>query len=1109
MSDDSSRGADDASGDIGLDLNRAIAESLSTLSEGYDGTNDNNDHNNTNEAAVKEEDDDLALENAIGDVFGLLVFPGLKQDQNGGSAQALQLALGETQDGPHTQTGDSQEPHSEAYDNEVDLEAAIGAAFEATHEKEHPNDAHSDENDGGSFEAHLAELLDSNQPTETHSDVNDEEDLGIDLDAAIGDAFKSIAGAQEATEEPQTELLASQEPSREETDDINLEEAIGDAFKSIAGHNHHEETERQHSAAPESDHTEAPNDDDLNAMISASFKLLMEKEPNDSAEGPRETNSFAENTIDPQLHPKRSDEGVDLSSIVHNIVSQMATSDADKPLGSRALPISDDILQELALEITNQVQDHIVEETSLKTNSIRNLPQIDDNVLEHFQNEAHKDDADSRNLLDESSLKAALATVVRNAIENNATTLNDSMKYPSTRRADEPQEADLEKLHMNEILQNAFTMAMENPQDLLSNMEVGEEDAAARARSIADTASALYKIQSALPSSTSRFLESLNRSDDIRLAGPGNKQKLEGPEDRLAAVTKDIVGSIASSKDETRKLSIAETLALHRSSMAAGRRDYSAMESLKNDPRGPMANPQLLSVLSSLSSHINSTGGSDNNLLQVIRQMTNALTSGGPEKSLPPSLGDIVASYKDKPEEASMVNSLTLARKVLLEKPEPVEKAVSMVEKVLGLFGKSVDVEVGFGAIKPEFISSLQDLVENALANFGSRGGRFFGERPRIDTPEYKERIRVENRERKKKWREDNAERNKDNDLRSRVLKRATLMFGEIDTPQKKAWADDEFNKRRNKRIAKIKKDDNERSKGFLDDTLGDRRFFRDKENNALAEDPGLSRPIRDIFHMLSDSIKDDKQAAWAATSAVTATAAAIYASNNTQHDPKTIDDAVSSILASILDGLGDQLRISSQSRESYGNSNIFSRLSATIRDFQPETAAGSSIMDMSGLNIDPKKRKTVISDSHDPKRQRSTSPLGRLPYMENDKTSISKIASELDQIRNSIASSSSSPLWGSASALKMPQYKKPEAPKLVKEETVSAQTVPKVILPVGSPFISNKASFGDNKAESPLPSAAPAGLRKPGSFQRPAFSKPKGRNMAFPPLYSASFRQS
>lgn len=1145
MSDGSSRPEGDATGDIGLDLNRAIAESLSTLAGEYDGHNKNHNNNDTPpETGVKSENDDLALESVIGDVLGLLDFPGQKEagdkeplhqppgdkedhlrDEDAGHGEGLNsqnaqnssynseqdaqdayesgqggqgshATAGNAQNAPYESTENTPNAHYEstedthdAYNNDFDLEAVIGAAFKETQEKERLESAHSEEPSADSLEAHLKELL---EPPETHEQNTEEEGLNIDLDAAIGDAFKSIAGVQGASQGPNSELLAPQEPQEEENDDLNLEEAIGDAFKSITAPDGQDSV----SSREENAESEPPNDDDLNAMISASFKLLMDKESAKTTDVSKDASSLSGLS---EVQDKKED-GVDLSSIVHNIVSQIAHPEA-QDLHGKGLPISEDILQELALEITNQVQDHIVEDGSLKTNSVRNLPQIDDNVLEHFENEAHKDDIESQPRLDETSLKAALATVVRNAIENNATTLSDHMKYPSAKRSDEPQEADLEKLHMNEILQNAFTMAMENPQDLLSNMEVTEEGAAEKARSFADTASALYKMQTALPSSTSSFLSSLTRSDDINLGASPQKAK----DGRISTVAKDIVTNIALSKDTKRKLSIAETLALHRSSMAAGKRDYSAMDVLKSTPGGPAANPQLSSVLSSLSSHINSTGGADNNLLQVIRQMTNALTSGRASKPAARSVADIVNSYKGKPEEASMVTSLSLARKVLLESSGPENKAVSMVERVLSLFGKSADLEVNFGAVKPEFVSSLRELVESAFLTFGPKGGRFLGDRPRADTPEYKERVRVENRERKKRWREENAERNKDNDLRSRVLKRATLMFGEEETPHKKAWADDEFNKRKSKRIAKVRRDDSERSKGFLEDSLNDRRFFKDGESSGLSQDPGLLQPITDIFHILSESMKDDKQAALAATSAATATTAAIYASNN-HHDNKTVDSAVSSILASLLDGLGDSLRHSGHQSENYGNSNIFSRLSATIRDFQPDSAAGSSILDMRGLNIDAKKRKSGSLGVLEAKRQHSISPSGRQPYMENDKTSISKIASELDQIRNSISSSTT--LWSSGSGLKMPHYKKPEISKLVKEETVSEETVSKVVVPLESPFISNKATFGETKSEAPLP-GTPSGLRKPGSFQRPAFSKPKGRNMGFPPLYSASFRQS
>ncbi|CAO3593933.1 unnamed protein product [Absidia cylindrospora] len=77
-----------------------------------------------------------------------------------------------------------------------------------------------------------------------------------------------------------------------------------------------------------------------------------------------------------------------------------------------------------------------------------------------------------------------------------------------------------------------------------------------------------------------------------------------------------------------------------------------------------------------------------------------------------------------------------------------------------------------------------------------------------------RESIRVANRERKKKWRIHNVERNKDNDLRCRVNKRASKLFGNEDTDTKERWAKDEFEKRREKRQEK------ERRKDVVDNVL-------------------------------------------------------------------------------------------------------------------------------------------------------------------------------------------------------------------------------------------------------------------------------------------------
>ncbi|KAK4511836.1 uncharacterized protein ATC70_003835 [Mucor velutinosus] len=77
-----------------------------------------------------------------------------------------------------------------------------------------------------------------------------------------------------------------------------------------------------------------------------------------------------------------------------------------------------------------------------------------------------------------------------------------------------------------------------------------------------------------------------------------------------------------------------------------------------------------------------------------------------------------------------------------------------------------------------------------------------------------KESVRASNRERKKKWRIHNEERNKDNDLRCRVNKRANKLYGSQDSPAKQQWVQEEFEKRRQKRM------DKERRKHLVNNVL-------------------------------------------------------------------------------------------------------------------------------------------------------------------------------------------------------------------------------------------------------------------------------------------------
>ncbi|KAJ1657284.1 hypothetical protein IWQ61_003292 [Dispira simplex] len=68
------------------------------------------------------------------------------------------------------------------------------------------------------------------------------------------------------------------------------------------------------------------------------------------------------------------------------------------------------------------------------------------------------------------------------------------------------------------------------------------------------------------------------------------------------------------------------------------------------------------------------------------------------------------------------------------------------------------------------------------------------------------EKMRAENRERKKRWRQNNEERNKDNDLRCRVNKRANKLYGEGPSDAKTRWVEEEFQRRRTRRMSKENK---------------------------------------------------------------------------------------------------------------------------------------------------------------------------------------------------------------------------------------------------------------------------------------------------------------
>ena len=148
------------------------------------------------------------------------------------------------------------------------------------------------------------------------------DDDNMDLDAVIGDAFKSVL----PTELPSKDKSLPLPP---DDDDNDLENAIGEAFKSISD-----------IKGKDRKQEEQVNDDELNAMIAQSFQKAVGISKSDS----HIDNDDMENAI------------------TQAFKTAMAGTSATSQMSAREAAI-----RSLAVEISHQVQDH------LKTTSLCHL----------------------------------------------------------------------------------------------------------------------------------------------------------------------------------------------------------------------------------------------------------------------------------------------------------------------------------------------------------------------------------------------------------------------------------------------------------------------------------------------------------------------------------------------------------------------------------------------------------------------------------------------------------------------------------------------------------------------------------------------------------------
>lgn len=762
-----------------------------------------------------------------------------------------------------------------------------------------------------------------------HPSKDTEDDVDFEMENAIGDAFKQFLN-QESREEPGLGL-------GDEVGEIASEVAINQENPNGVSES---DTQNGHYIDNEaSEHTDA-DDIDLEAAIGDAFKAISGEQNNPSHENDKNEQSAdveIESTQDEPAEPAGDVYGNDDDASLEN-----AIGDAFKSLTDGSYQKEPDVDGDIADSADNGVENEV------------DLESIVQNVVDQIGSEVPATQQDDLEDEDTSQPKVSL-----------------------------------ERSEMHQILQNAFNLAMQNPQQLLESVD--------------------------------------------------NEESQEDSAPLVSNVTASVQDALENGEPEAKRkaLSIAETLALHRSSMDTGpKRDYASIQTLEDTKKTGASQhltPQLTNILLSLSQRIQS-GSDPQNLMLVIRQMTNALMlNKGSLAKVSTIVQDTIKAMKSlENERSSYVRVLAATKQYLARQDdETLRNAHLLVDNVCQfLLNKEIDVSDADadGQIDLLLNAQLTGFLETSVAVINTFvASRKFESvvKPELDAIKHKEKIRNDNKERKRKWREENAERNKDNDLRARVSKRANAMFGDEASAEKNAWIEEEYKTRRERRLAKRRTEDQRTKLSESDRSLN--------ASGSLSENM-LTEQISRVFHLVAEtgSGSGDDSATLLHASA---TAVAVVTS-------------ISVMSLGITDFVGPQnlLKLLLTSvltlAERSGN---YMKIPFFLKSTNMESGVlAEKIALLTGTNARPQLSAL--------ERLRENQKLNEFRPAKQPRVDLPKATSTIE----------------TGNGLRMPQFKLPYTER---SSALSQKPV----------FISNKVAMGESVGASGL-----GGLRKPGTFQVP-----------------------
>ncbi|ODV94158.1 hypothetical protein PACTADRAFT_51042 [Pachysolen tannophilus NRRL Y-2460] len=374
-------------------------------------------------------------------------------------------------------------------------------------------------------------------------------------------------------------------------------------------------------------------------------------------------------------------------------------------------------------------------------------------------------------------------------------------------------------------------------------------------------------------------------------AKKNNVSEVQGPQKQFASLTS------TTAQSQLKPLSIKETLALKRSSMKP-MRDYSSISSLKEiSEQEKLLNQQHQHQHQPHHHHHQQQA---QQAQQAQPQPLQPHAQQQTQKVQPLSTFDKGAANDSIQTAIKKITSGT-------QKELP-ENTISIITHAITEAIKNFNVSVGNN--NNISITKNNNLNNNKYQVFTAK--KYDVNRKNFyDEKTLKEKIKAENRERKKKWRISNSERNKDNDLRFRVQKRASHLFGGEDSEEKRKWIEVQFEKRKNKRILReLELSEKSTEKSPTID------IKEEDENSSLLENENI--PVKNIENnqdSIQSTISNDdnttgnKEKEISGESVTTATSAAIAAALsaanndgvNSSHFPITTD-FITKIVTSIFE---------------------------------------------------------------------------------------------------------------------------------------------------------------------------------------------------------------